>query len=145
MNKVLSQLFVLFFTLFFCSCKKSDKVNVENIFQKLQHNWTIVNYSGKNTNGQIENINGQSGDFMEFNSNGYITYQTFGSLKCDNSRYCVYPYGFVGEKEIQISNFPYTIDFITDSQLTLRRTAVYHDIIFGKEVYWVELTINLKR
>jgi hypothetical protein len=118
--------------LVFSSCKKEK---TKTTTEKLQYNWTIVNYvenyhdaSGDN----IETTNASTGDFMNFGANATMTFQIYGQTGTG-------PYSLTSDTQLLIAAGTFTIKTLNDTQL----------VLYSKEVYssteYDEVTINLTK
>ncbi len=116
----------------FSSCKK-DKAQTAT--QKVQHNWTLIDVVDNSHDASGDNItttNAIAGDFMNFNSNGTVTFQIDGQRDSAS-------YSMVSDTQILLATETFTIKTLTDSQLVL----YIKDVISATD--YDEETINLKR
>lgn len=116
----------------FSSCKKEK---TKTTAEKLQYNWTIVNYveNYHDASGDdIETTNGFTGDFMNFGPNATMTFQIYGEAGTG-------PYSLTSDTQLLIAAGTFTIKTLSDTQL----------VLYSKEVYssseYDEITVNLTR
>jgi hypothetical protein len=118
-------------TLGFSACKKTK----ESTTQKIQHNWTVVSEvdnSHDASGDHLDTVDGISGDFINFNSNGTVTLQFDGSTETGT-------YTLVNDNELSMGGEVYTIKSLNDSQLILYIKDV------SSATDYDETTINMKR
>ena len=116
----------------FTSCKK-DKAQTAT--QKVQHNWTLINVvdNSHDANGDnIQTTTAASGDFMDFNSNGTVSFQIDGQQGTVS-------YSMVSDTQLLFATETFTINTLTDTQLVL----YIKDVISATE--YDEETIYLTR
>jgi len=116
----------------FTSCKK-DKAQTAT--QKVQHNWTLVNVvdNSHDANGDnIQTTTAASGDFMDFKSNGTVSFQIDGQPGTVS-------YSMVSDTQLLFATETFTIKTLTDTQLVL----YIKDVVSATD--YDEETINLSR
>lgn len=116
----------------FTSCKK-DKAQTAT--QKVQHSWTLVNVVDNSHDANGDNIQttaATSGDFMDFKSNGTVSFQIGGQPGTVS-------YSMVTDTQLLFATETFTIKTLTDTQLVL----YIKDAISATD--YDEETINLQR
>lgn len=116
------------------SCKKKDAE--KTTAQKLQNKWTFLNATDNNHYSGIDHsatINGNTGDYMDFRTNGKVYVRLQSSNDTSN-------YVLSGDTKIIIDN----TDTLTIQSLTDNALKLYQKDIFSPGVY-EEVTYNLSR
>jgi hypothetical protein len=134
MKKIFSlSIVIALMVLFFSSCKKKDAEQTTQ--QKIQNNWTVVNYTDTYYDAGVsdtETTVADPGDFINFGANGSATYQIEGETGS-------FAYSIQDDNKLILGFSTYDIRTLTNSEL----------ILYNKETIsateYIGSTINLRK